>query len=182
MEDYPKTLMDLERRFATEEACREYLFRLRWPSGFHCPACGHEKAWPRADGLFECGECGHKTSVKAGTIFEGSRKPLALWFRAIWWVTSQKNGASALGLQRILGLGSYETAWTWMHKLRRAMVRPGRDRLSGSVQLEGITYPMRTSSSGPAQVAGCIASTTPQTTASSGIRRGFVLISLACTL
>ena len=136
MEDYPKTLMDLERRFATEEACREYLFRLRWPSGFRCPACGHEKAWSRSDGLFECGECGHKTSVKAGTIFEGSRKPLVLWFRAIWWVTSQKNGASALGLKRILGLGSYETAWTWLHKLRRAMVRPGRDRLSGSVQVD----------------------------------------------
>jgi transposase-like protein len=136
MEDYPKTLMDLERRFATEEACREYLFRLRWPSGFRCPACGHEKAWSRSDGLFECGECGHKTSVKAGTIFGGSRKPLVLWFRAIWWVTSQKNGASALGLKRILGLGSYETAWTWLHKLRRAMVRPGRDRLSGSVQVD----------------------------------------------
>lgn len=136
MEDYPKTLMDLERRFATEEACRDYLLRLRWPSGFRCPACGHGKAWPRADGLFECGECGHKTSVKAGTIFQGSRKPLVLWFRAIWWVTSQKNGASALGLKRILGLGSYETAWTWLHKLRRAMVRPGRDRLSGSVQVD----------------------------------------------
>jgi len=136
MEDYPKTLMDLERRFATEEACREYLLRLRWPSGFRCPACGHEKAWSRADGLFECGECGHKTSAKAGTIFERSRKPLVLWFRAIWWVTSQKNGASALGLKRILGLGSYETAWTWLHKLRRAMVRPGRDRLSGSVQVD----------------------------------------------
>lgn len=128
--------MDLERRFSTEEACREYLFRLRWPSGFRCPGCGHEKAWTRSDGLFECATCGHKTSIKAGTIFERSRKPLVLWFRAIWWVSSQKNGASALGLQRILGLGSYETAWTWLHKLRRAMVRPGRDRLSGSVQVD----------------------------------------------
>jgi len=136
MEDYPKTLLELEQQFSTEEACREYLFRLRWPSGFRCPACGHQKAWTRADGLFECGGCGHKTSVKAGTIFEGTHKPLVLWFRAIWWVTSQKNGASALGLQRILGLGSYETAWTWLHKLRRAMVRPGRDRLSGSIQVD----------------------------------------------
>lgn len=136
VEEYLKTLMELERGFATEEACREYLFRLRWSSGFRCPACGHEKAWTRSDGLFECVGCGHKTSVKAGTIFERSRKPLVLWFRAIWWVTSQKNGASALGLQRILGLGSYETAWTWLHKLRRAMVRPGRDRLSGSVQVD----------------------------------------------
>jgi hypothetical protein len=86
--------------------------------------------------LFKCRNCGHKASVIAGTIFEGTRKPLVLWFRAIWWVTSQKNGASALGLQRILGLGSYETAWLWLHKLRRAMVRPGRDLLAGSIQVD----------------------------------------------
>lgn len=136
VEDYPKTLMELESRFSTEEACREYLLQLRWPLGFCCPACRHEKAWTRADGLFECTGCGRKTSVKAGTIFEGSRKPLVLWFRAIWWVTSQKNGASALSLQRILGLGSYETAWSWLHKLRRAMVRPGQDRIAGSIQVD----------------------------------------------
>jgi len=87
-------------------------------------------------GLFKCTACAHKASVIAGTLFEGTRKPLVLWFRAIWWVTSQKNGASALGVQRILGFGSYETAWTWLHKLRRAMVRPGRDRLSGTVQVD----------------------------------------------
>jgi transposase-like protein len=74
--------------------------------------------------------------VTAGTIFEGTRKPLTLWFRAIWWVTTQKTGASALGLQRILGLGSYETAWSWLQKLRRAMVRPGRERLSGRVEID----------------------------------------------
>jgi transposase-like protein len=88
------------------------------------------------DGLFRCAKCDYKASVTAGTIFERTRKPLTLWFRAIWWVTTQKNGASALGLQRILGLGSYETAWTWLHKLRRAMVRPGRDRLSGRVEVD----------------------------------------------
>ena len=136
MADYPKTLMELERQFSTEEACRDSLLHLRWPSGFQCPRCGHGEAWSRADGLFECQGCGHKASVRAGTIFEGSRKSLVLWFRAIWWVTSQKNGASALGLQRILGLGSYETAWTWLHKLRRAMVGPGRDQLSGTIQVD----------------------------------------------
>jgi transposase-like protein len=136
MEDYPKTLAELERRFSTEEACREYLFQLRWPDGFRCPACGHSKAWKLKGGLFRCTACGHKTSVIAGTLFEGTRKPLVSWFRVIWWVTSQKNGASALGLQRILGLGSYRTAWTWLHKLRRAMVRPGRDRLSGTIQVD----------------------------------------------
>jgi len=136
MEDYPKNLTELEWRFSEEEACREYLFQLRWPEGFRCPVCGHSEAWKLKDDLFKCTACARKTSVIAGTLFEGTRKPLVLWFRAIWWVTSQKNGASALGLQRILGLGSYETAWTWLHKLRRAMVRPGRDRLSGTIQVD----------------------------------------------
>ena len=136
MEEYPKNLMDLERCFSTEDACREYLYRLRWPEGFRCPACDHAEAWTLKGGLLKCRGRGHKASVIAGTIFEGTRKPLVLWFRAIWWVTSQKNGASALGLQRILGLGSYETAWTWLHKPRRAMVRPNQDRLSGSIQVD----------------------------------------------
>ena len=85
---------------------------------------------------FECARCGRQTSVTSGTIFQDTRKPLRLWFRAIWHVTSQKNGVSALGLQRVLGLGSYQTAWTWMHKLRRAMVRPGRERLAGVVEVD----------------------------------------------
>jgi transposase-like protein len=83
-----------------------------------------------------CAKCRYQASVTAGTIFQDTRKPLALWFRAIWWVTTQKNGASAIGVQRILGLGSYSTAWTWLHKLRRAMVRPGRDRLTGVVEVD----------------------------------------------
>lgn len=136
MEEYPHNLLDLEQQFATDQACRAYLFQLRWPDGFRCPACGHDKAWDLKTGGFKCVRCGHKTSVIAGTVFEGTRKSLVLWFRAIWWVTSQKNGASALGVKRILGLGSYETAWTWLHKLRRAMVRPGQDRLSGSIQVD----------------------------------------------
>ena len=136
MEDYPKTLAELEKRFSIEEACPEYLFQLRWAEGFRCPVCGHSEAWRLKGGLFKCMACAHKTSVIAGTLFEGTRKPLVSWFRVIWWVTSQKNGASALGLQRILGLGSYETAWTWLHKLRRAMVRPRRDRLSGTIQVD----------------------------------------------
>jgi hypothetical protein len=86
------------------------------------------------DGLYQCRSCRRQTSVTAGTIFQDTRKPLVMWFRAMWYVTSQKNGASALGLQRVLGLGSYETAWTWLHKLRRAMIRPDRDRLSGWIR------------------------------------------------
>ncbi len=86
--------------------------------------------------LLECAVCGRQTSVTAGTILQGTRTPLPTWFRAMWWVTSQKTGASALGLQQVLGFGSYETAWTWLHKLRRAMVRPGRDRLTGTVEVD----------------------------------------------
>lgn len=74
--------------------------------------------------------------MTAGTIFENTRKPLTLWFRAIWYVTSQKTGASAANLQQILGLRSYQTAWTWLHKLRRAMVRPGREKLHGVVEVD----------------------------------------------
>ncbi len=89
-----------------------------------------------AGGWLRCRACRKQTSLTAGTIFEGTRKPLRMWFLAMWFVTSQKNGVSALGLQRELGLGSYETAWTWLHKLRRAMVRPGRDLLSGTIEVD----------------------------------------------
>ena len=136
MEDYPRTLQELEARFSTERACREYLFSLRWPKGFVCPACGDGSAWPTKRGLWLCRTCRHQASVTAGTIFQDSHKPLTLWFRAIWYVTTQKNGVSALGMQRVLGLGSYRTAWSILHKLRRAMVRPGRDRLNGLVEVD----------------------------------------------
>ena len=128
--------MELEAAFSTEAACREYLARLRWPDGFRCPRCGSGKSWPVRSVLFQCAACGCQTSVTAGTIFQDTRTPLPVWFRAMWWVTTQKNGASALGLQRVLGLKSYETAWTWLHKLRRAMVRPGRELLSGRVEVD----------------------------------------------
>lgn len=136
MEDFPRDLAEFEARFSTEAACREYLVRLRWPDGFRCPRCGGRKTWPLPGVLLQCAGCSYQSSVTAGTIFQDTRKPLTLWFRAMWSVTSQKNGASAIGLQRELGLGSYKTAWTWLHKLRRAMVRPGRDRLTGCVEVD----------------------------------------------
>lgn len=136
MEDYPETLMEFESRFTSQEACEEYLIQVRWPEGFVCPVCAGRKAWRTGRMLLHCAACGRQISVTAGTIFQGTRKPLPMWFRAMWWVTSQKNGASAKGLQQSLGLGSYETAWTWLHKLRRAMVRPGRDQLSGLVEVD----------------------------------------------
>lgn len=136
MEDYPKTIAEFESRFRTEDACHKYLYKLRWPDGFACPRCQSKKSWLTERGLLICSACGYHASLRAGTIFQSSRKPLKMWFRAIWWVTSQKTGASALGLQRVLGLGGYQTAWTWLHKLRRAMVRPGRDRLTGIVEVD----------------------------------------------
>ena len=106
MEDYPQTLLDFESRFATDEACREYLVQLRWPDGFVCPRCGHRRGWLTNRGLYHCGNCGYQVSATAGTIFEDTRKPLRLWFRAMWYMTSQKQGVSALGLQRVLGLNA----------------------------------------------------------------------------
>ena len=137
MEDYPRSVGEFEERFGSEVACRAYLVKLRWPEGFRCPRCGGQEAWPIGRGhLMECSGCHRQTSITAGTIFEGTRKPLRMWFRAMWWVTSQKTGVSALSLQRVLGLGSYQTAWAWLHKLRRAMARPGRERLSGRVEVD----------------------------------------------
>lgn len=135
--DYPRTIKEFDSLFADEQKCRQYLARLRWPSGFVCPRCGVARdAWVTARGYLHCRVCEGETSLTAGTVFQGTRNSLRTWYQAIWFVTSQKYGASALGLQRVLGLGSYQTAWTWLHKLRRIMVRPGRDRLNGYVEVD----------------------------------------------
>jgi len=135
-EDYPHNLPELERRFSTEEDCRKYLFALRWPDGFICPRCGGRRAWAMSRMLVLCAKCRHQASVTAGTVFQDSHVPLPVWFRTMWYVTSQKSGLSAINLWRIMGLGSYKTAWSMLHKLRRAMVRPGRDRLEGVVEVD----------------------------------------------
>lgn len=128
--------MELEARFKSEEGCRAYLEGLRWPDGFDCPYCPGRKGWSDRRGRWTCARCGRQCRATTGTVFQDSHLPLTLWFRAAWWVTSQKTGASALGLQRVLGLGSYRTAWACLHKLRGAMVRPGRDRLHGEVEVD----------------------------------------------
>lgn len=134
--DYPRAFRELKAWFPDESACLEYLAGLRWPDGFVCPRCGAATAWQLSRGLWRCASCRRETSVTAGTIFAGTRQPLETWFAACWYVTNQKLGVSALGLQRVLGLGSYETAWAMLHKLRRAMVRPGRDKLAGEVEVD----------------------------------------------
>jgi len=135
--DFPRSLRDLEDRFATEADCRAYLWSLRWPDGFRCPACGGGKGWPVREGrLMECAGCGHQASLTAGTIFQDTRTPLQVWFRAAWLMTTSRYGVNAVTLQEQLGFGSYQTAWAWLHKFRRAMVRPDRDRLSGMIEVD----------------------------------------------
>lgn len=136
MADYPLTAEEFEEWFSTEAACVEYLCRVRWPRGFVCVRCGSDRAWTMSRGLYRCSVCDAQTSVTAGTIFQGTRKGLQSWFRAIWNVTTRPDGVSALEIQRLLGLGSYHTAWRWMHKLRRAMAPPDRDLLAGTVVVD----------------------------------------------
>ena len=155
--DYPRTFQELREWFPDDEACLQYLARLRWPTGFICPECQGQEFWLTRTGLWMCRGCARRTSVTAGTIFHRTRTPLSTWFAAVWFVTSQKNGMSAQGLQRVLGLKSYETAWAWMHKLRRAMVRPERDLLHGIVEVDetfigGVSVGHRGASSGKAVV------------------------------
>ncbi len=134
--EYPESLLEFEHWFRTEDACRDYLAGLRWPAGFVCPRCSGRAAWRSRRNLFHCSSCRGDVSVTSGTIFHRSHLPLRTWFRIVWWATNQKSGLSALGLQRMLGLGSYETAWTSLQKLRRAMVRHGRELLSGLVEVD----------------------------------------------
>ncbi len=138
MENYPNTMLEFEKRFGNEKSCREYLYQMRLQNGFICPHCEHREYWIRNNGQYQCKCCRYRISVTAGTIFQDTRIPLRLWFRAIWQVVSQKHGISALGLQRVLGFNRYATIWNMLHRLRTAMVRPGRDQLIGPVQVDEI--------------------------------------------
>src|SRR5512140_393249 len=126
--DLPSTHLAFEQRFSTEVACIEYLRRQRWPNGFHCPRCAGRRAWAlRSRALDQCASCGHQVSLTAVTVFHGTRKPLVLWFRVIGQFLVSKSGCSAVDVSRQHGL-KYETAWTWLHKLRSCMSQFGRDR------------------------------------------------------
>ena len=136
MVSYPKDMADLMTRFFTEEACRTHIEKLRWPDGYTCVKCGNQKRWKTKRGLSMCSSCQYQQSPLAGTIFQDSRIPLRIWFQAIWWFTSQKNGASAQTLQRVLGMSGHEPAWLMLHQLRVAMGRPSRNRLAGQVEVD----------------------------------------------
>lgn len=136
---YPATWSDFLKWFTDDAACGRYLEQLRWPQGFACPRCAvAAEPYRSTRGRLMCSACAHQASVSAGTIFDKTRTPLTVWFAAAWYVTSQKHGTSALGLQRTLGLGSYQTAWTLMHRFRRAMVRPNREPLHGKVEIDEV--------------------------------------------
>jgi transposase-like protein len=136
-EDLPADLPSSVARFGSDEQCHDYLVRQRWPEGFACRACGQRRAWRlKRRHLYECAACGQQHSLLKGTIFEQTRTGLAKWFLAIYLVSSSKGGISALELQRQIGFASYQTAWTWLHKLRRAMVRPGREPLSAQIEAD----------------------------------------------
>ncbi|HET6920836.1 MAG TPA: IS1595 family transposase [Jiangellaceae bacterium] len=122
--------------FPTDADCLDYLEWLRWPEGFVCSRCGHHGGWRLADGRFWCAGCGGRSSVTAGTIFDRTRTPLTVWFTACWLFATQKDGVSALSLQRALEIGSYQTAWAMLHRLRSVLIRPGRERLSGTVEVD----------------------------------------------
>lgn len=135
--DYPRNWNEFLDRFATEESCLSYLEGLRWPQGFVCPDCGAaEEPYRSSRTRLMCRSCGYQSTVTAGTIFDKTRTSLRVWLAGAWYLTNQKQGVSALGLQRVLGLGSYQTAWTMLHRFRRAMVRPDRERLRGCVEID----------------------------------------------
>jgi len=137
-EDFPKNEVEFDRCFHSEQACLEYLFHLRWPEGFACPRCGHTSCWKSARGLYLCRHCAHQQSVTAGTIFHATRKPLTLWFKALWWFSTRKSSVNATSLQQMLGLGSYQTAWRWLQKLRACSIFPNREKLSGHIEADEV--------------------------------------------
>jgi transposase-like protein len=137
LDDLPPDLPTFNARFGSDEACRDYLFRQHWPDGFRCRSCGHGEAWALGRrNIYECTACGQQHSLLKGTIFEQTKTGLAKWFLAIYLVTSSKGGISAMELQRQMGFGSYQTAWSWLHKIRRAMVVPDRKPLADRVEAD----------------------------------------------
>ena len=133
---YPRSTGEFQAWFRTDADCLDYLEWLRWPAGFVCPDCGYAGGWRLGDGRFECARCQARTSTTAGTVFDRTRTPLTVWFTACWLFATQKDGISALSLQRALEIGSYQTAWAMLHRLRSVLVRPGRDRLAGTVEVD----------------------------------------------
>lgn len=134
--DFPKSEIEFDSRFSNPEECYLYLFKQKWPNGFECTQCRHQKYWHSSRNLYICKKCEHQHSLTSGTIMEGTKKPITYWFKAMWWFTTRKSGVNAVNLKELLGLGSYGTAWTWLQKLRRCTIRHDREKLSGRVEVD----------------------------------------------
>ena len=151
MNQVPDSLLAFQRMFPDDDACAAWLIEMRWPDGFVCPACGHDKGWALRGKVytFECAGCRRQTSATAGTILHASKLPLTVWFWAAYLMATHSNGISALQLQKQLGIGSYRSAWLLAHKLRTAMVNPERNLLSGLVEIDEASLPFRTRNDPP---------------------------------
>ena len=138
MQQKSMSLIEFQRKFATEKACQEHLFRLRWPDGYKCPRCKHDQAYfHRTRHLYQCKACGYQASVTAGTIFHRTRTPLAKWFWMIFLMGRQKSGISMLSLQRMLEIKTYRTVWVMGHKIRKAMQdRDAYYKLAGLIEMD----------------------------------------------
>jgi hypothetical protein len=135
--DYPKNWDKFISWFHDDEACLDYIYKIRWPNGFIYPRCHEDNTPYRLKNItLKCSACRKEVSVTSDTIFNKTRTSLKDWFGAIWYITNQKNGESALGVQRLLGFGSYQTSWTLLHKLRSAIINPEREKLSGLIEVD----------------------------------------------
>lgn len=156
MADFPRSLLEFQRRFPDDAACASYLTAARWPDGFVCPACGSVKGWALTTKAWthECAACHRQTSVTAGTVLHGSKLKLTVWFWAAYLMATHSNGISALQLQKQLGLGSYKSAWLLCAKLRRALVAPDRQPLAGLVEVDETEIPCRAKDDPPTGAGG----------------------------
>jgi Transposase zinc-ribbon domain/ISXO2-like transposase domain len=132
----PRSLGEFQSWFATDADCLDYLEWLRWPDGFVCPRCENVGGWRVYDGSFKCTRCKAQTAVTAGTLFDRRRTPLTVWFQVCWEFATAKDGVSALAVKRTLQIGSYQTAWAMLHRLRSVLIRPGGELLSGQVEVD----------------------------------------------
>lgn len=138
-DNFPKTELEFDSMFGEEAQCRSYLYEHKWPSGFKCEICGHTEHWQSKRGHYICQKCQRQHSLTQGTVMANTQKPLKVWFKAIWYYTSRKSGVNAKNLQELLGI-SYQTAFDWLHKLRKASKREDREKLSGRVEVDEFYY------------------------------------------
>ncbi len=134
-EDFPRNEVEFDEMFSTEESCKEYFFKMKWSDGFVCSHCENQSYWRNNRGLYVCKTCGHHNSLTSDTMFSGTKKPIKLWFKAVWLFTTKKTGESASSIQSLLGI-SYPTAWSWLQKLRLCTVRDNRGKLSGNIEVD----------------------------------------------